>query len=264
MLLQKQMYSHKITVKNHRHVILATYYLHHSYAVMMKNILALSLSVALGLSSSYVYADQTFIKAKKMATELYRQHPVTFYCDCPIVYKGKKMTPNLRACGYQVRKQPERANRIEWEHIVPAWEFGHQRQCWQKGGRKNCIDKDPEFAQMEGNLHNLVPSIGEVNGDRSNFRYSEWNAKPGQYGQCEMVVDFQLDRVQPPSYSRGSIARTYFYMQERYHLSLADQQSKLFEVWNKKYPVTPWECQRDTAIAKLQGNHNRFVKEQCR
>jgi deoxyribonuclease I len=126
MLLQKQMYSHKITVKNHRHVILATYYLHHSYAVMMKNILALSLSVALGLSSSYVYADQTFIKAKKMATELYRQHPVTFYCDCPIVYKGKKMTPNLRACGYQVRKQPERANRIEWEHIVPAWEFGHQ------------------------------------------------------------------------------------------------------------------------------------------
>lgn len=199
-----------------------------------------------------------------MASELYKQHPITFYCECPIVYKGKKLTPDLEACGYQVRKQESRANRIEWEHIVPAWEFGHQRQCWQQGGRKNCIDKDPVFAQMEGDMHNLVPSVGEVNGDRANYRYSEWNAKPDQYGKCEMVVDFKARRVQPPPHSRGAIARTYFYMQERYKLSIADQQRKLFEVWNKKYPVTPWECQRDNAIAKYQGNHNRFVKEQCR
>lgn len=187
-----------------------------------------------------------------------------FTANAPSFIRAKKLTPDLEACGYQVRKQESRANRIEWEHIVPAWEFGHQRQCWQQGGRKNCIDKDPVFAQMEGDMHNLVPSVGEVNGDRANYRYSEWNAKPDQYGQCEMVVDFKARRVQPPPHSRGAIARTYFYMQERYKLSIADQQRKLFEVWNKKYPVTPWECQRDNAIAKYQGNHNRFVKEQCR
>ena len=254
----------KITVKNHRHVILATSDLHLRYAVMVKNILTVATSVLIGLIVTPVHADQTFVQAKKMAADLYKQHPITFYCECPIVYKGKKMTPDLQACGYQVRKQAERANRIEWEHVVPAWEFGHQRRCWQQGGRKNCISNDPVFAQMEGDLHNLVPSVGEVNGDRANYRYSEWNAKPDQYGKCQMVVDFKADRVQPPPHSRGAISRTYFYMQERYHLSLADQQRKLFEVWNKKYPVTPWECQRDAAIAKLQGNHNRFVKEQCR
>ncbi len=113
-------------------------------------------------------------------------------------------------------------------------------------------------------MHNLVPAVGEVNGDRANYRYSEWNAKPDQYGMCEMVVDFQARRVQPPPHSRRAIARTYFYMQERYKLTIAEQQQKLFEVWNKKYPVTAWECQRDDAIAKMQGNHNRFVKEQCR
>ena len=231
---------------------------------MVKNILLTSIFATCVLFTGSALADQTFVQAKKMAAGLYKQHPVTFYCECPIIYRGKKLTPDLEACGYQVRKQESRANRIEWEHIVPAWEFGHQRQCWQKGGRKNCVDNDPVFAQMEGDMHNLVPAVGEVNGDRANYRYSEWNAKPDQYGKCEMVVNFQARRVQPPPHSRGAIARTYFYMQERYKLAIAEQQLKLFEVWNKKYPVTPWECQRDDAIAKMQGNHNRFVKEQCR
>ena len=80
---------------------------------------------------------------------------------------------------------------------MSAWEFGHQLQCWQEGGRKNC-SKNPAFAIMEGDLHNLFPAIGEVNGDRSNFRFQLWNGKPFQYGQCEMIVDFKGKRAQPP------------------------------------------------------------------
>lgn len=215
---------------------------------MVKNIFLASVFAACSLFIGSALADQTFVQAKKMAAELYKQHPVTFYCECPIIYRGKKLTPDLEACGYQVRKQESRANRIEWEHIVPAWEFGHQRQCWQKGGRKNCVDNDPVFARMEGDMHNLVPSVGEVNGDRANYRYSEWNAKPDQYGKCEMVVDFKARRAQPPSHSRGAIARTYFYMQERYQLTIAEQQRKLFEVWNKKYPVTPGNVSATTRL----------------
>ena len=112
---------------------------------MVKNILFVSIVTTSFLFAGQATADQTFVQAKKMANELYRQHPVTFYCECPIIYSGKKMTPDLEACGYQVRKQESRANRIEWEHIVPAWEFGHQRQCWQNGGRRNCEKNDPEF-----------------------------------------------------------------------------------------------------------------------
>ena len=207
----------------------------------------------------------TFVEAKKALRQLYAQHPeqTSFYCGCDIRYQGKKMVPDLASCGYEVRKQPERANRIEWEHIVPAADFGRQRQCWQEGGRKNCVKNDPLFAQMEGDMHNLVPAIGEVNGDRSDFGFSQWNGQATQYGQCQMVVDFRQRLVQPPERSRGAIARASLYMAQRYQLRLSGAQQKLFEAWNRQYKVSDWECRRDEQIARLQGNHNPFIEEQC-
>ena len=222
------------------------------------------LILLLGLSSWLAYADAlSFSQAKRVATRIYEQHPVSFYCGCEIKREGKKLVPELDGCGYQVRKQQVRASRIEWEHIVPAWEFGHQRQCWQSGGRKNCTRSDELFNRMEGDLHNLVPAIGEVNGDRSNYRYSEWNGRPDQYGQCRMLVDFKGRRAQPPAETRGAIARTYLYMQQQYRLGIAKQQLRLFEAWNRQYPASDWECERDHRINEVQGNRNPFVKEQC-
>ncbi|WP_323128507.1 endonuclease [Shewanella cyperi] len=206
-----------------------------------------------------------FSQAKKLARNIYQtQLPLqSFYCGCDIKLQGKQWQPELARCGYQVRKQAQRAGRIEWEHIVPAWELGHQRQCWQKGGRKQCAEQDPQFRRMEADLHNLVPAIGEVNGDRSNFRFSQWNAMAGQYGSCDMVVDFKGRKVQPPARSRGAIARTYLYMQQSYKLALSSSQLKLFQAWDKTYPVDMIECKRDKAIAEVQGNHNPFVAKAC-
>ncbi|VDZ76879.1 endonuclease I [Salmonella bongori] len=59
-------------------------------------------------------------------------------------------------------------------------------------------------------MHNLQPAIGEVNGDRGNFMYSQWNSGEGQYGQCAMKVDFKAKIAEPPARARGAIARTYF------------------------------------------------------
>ncbi|OIN09040.1 endonuclease [Oceanisphaera psychrotolerans] len=222
------------------------------------------LILLLGFSSWLAHGDAlSFRQAKKVAPDIYNDYPVTFYCGCPIDVTGKKLIPDLERCGYQVRKQQKRASRVEWEHVVPAWEFGHQRQCWQQGGRKNCTRNDTLFKQMEGDLHNLVPAVGEVNGDRSNYRFSEWNGKPNQYGRCQMLVDFKGRKAQPPMESRGAIARTYLYMQQQYQLKIAAQQLKLFEVWNRQYPASDWECERDHRIGTIQGNRNPFVKEQC-
>ncbi|WOT06928.1 endonuclease [Shewanella youngdeokensis] len=208
----------------------------------------------------------SFSQAKRLAKNLYQTAlPVTsFYCGCDIKINGKKWQTDFSRCGYQVRKQAKRAARIEWEHVVPAWEFGHQRQCWQQGGRKNCGKTDTTFKKMESDLHNLVPAIGEVNGDRSNYRFSQWNAEPQQYGQCAMTVDFKSRKAEPPSYTRGKIARTYLYMQQTYALKISSSQLKLFKAWDKRYPVDTIECKRDQEIAKVQGNHNRFVQAQCR
>lgn len=42
-------------------------------------------------------------------------------------------------------------------------------------------------------------------------------------------------------------------MRDRYDLNLSRQQTQLFNAWDKQYPVTEWECQRDERIARVQG-----------
>ncbi|EKK3980318.1 deoxyribonuclease I [Cronobacter sakazakii] len=224
--------------------------------------LVAALCVAFAAPAALASGIHSFSQAKAAGVKINAGAPGDFYCGCPITWQGKKGIPDLKACGYQVRKNENRASRIEWEHVVPAWQFGHQRQCWQDGGRKNC-DKDPVYREMETDLHNLQPAVGEVNGDRGNFLYSQWRGGEGQYGQCEMKVDFKNKQAEPPARARGAIARTYFYMRDKYQLNLSRAQTQLFEAWNKLYPVTPWECTRDERIAKVQGNHNPYVQQAC-
>ncbi|MGB2079810.1 MAG: endonuclease [Vibrio sp.] len=208
----------------------------------------------------------SFSQAKRLSTEIYAiSKQPSFYCGCDIQWENKKGQPDLKSCGYKVRKQEKRAARIEWEHVVPAWQFGHQLQCWQKGGRKECSKNNPQFKTMEGDMHNLTPAIGEVNGDRSNYNFSQWNGSRGvSYGRCDMQVDFKGRSVMPPERSRGAIARTYLYMNQKYQFALSSSQKKLMQAWDKTYPASSWECERDEKIAKVQGNHNPFVLSNCK
>ncbi len=230
---------------------------------MPRKKLLLLLPVSLLMMAGHSFAAITsFSKAKAAGVKVNADAPGDFYCGCAISWHGKKGVIDLQSCGYQVRKNANRAQRIEWEHVVPAWQFGHQRQCWQDGGRKNC-SRDPGYRAIESDMHNLQPAVGEVNADRNNFPYSQWNGGEGQYGRCEMKVDFKGKRVEPPPRARGAIARTYFYMRDRYQLRLSRQQTQLFTAWDKMYPVSSWECMRDGRIAALQGNHNPYVLKAC-
>jgi deoxyribonuclease-1 len=165
-------------------------------------------------------------------------------------------------CGYQPRKNVTRAARIEWEHVVPAWVLGHQRQCWQQGGRRHCTDTDAIFRRAEGDLNNLVPAVGEVNGDRSNFSYSAWTRQPtSMYGACQTIVDFKLRRVQPREEVRGRAARITLYMYQTYDLQLSRQDKQLMCAWSKTYGVDEWEKKRDQRIVRWQGTGNRLVSD---
>ncbi|WNO10555.1 endonuclease [Teredinibacter sp. KSP-S5-2] len=212
--------------------------------------------------SALAKPPSSFSEAKKVAVKIYNDHLISFYCQCPITWYGNKGIPQLEQCGYDVRKQEKRANRIEWEHIVPAWQFGHQLQCWQQGKRKNC-KKDKQFQIMEADLHNLVPAIGEINGDRSNFNFTDWNGTPTQYGSCDMIVDFKERKVQPPNHAKGMIGRTYLYMQERYGFRLSKQQVQLMQAWSKMYKPSEWECERHKRIVNVTGTQNTLTSEMC-
>ncbi len=219
--------------------------------------IALLLLTLLLACTAHAEAPRTFREAKKLAWQIYAERPVDFYCGC--AFKGNRI--DLDSCGYRPRKQPQRAARVEWEHIVPAWVIGHQRQCWQNGGRKNCTRNDPLFSQAEADLHNLVPVVGEVNGDRSNFGFGMLPEKPSQYGACPFVVNFKQRTAMPAEHSRGTIARTYFYMSDRYGLRLSRQDRRLFDIWNRQYPVSEWERWRNRHIACVQGNANPHVAD---
>jgi deoxyribonuclease-1 len=220
---------------------------------------------------------QSFSKSKKLMKKVYADHQISFYCGCDYDYKivkGKQKTiPNWQSCGFSPRKQPKRASRIEWEHVIPAENFGRQFTCWRDGnskcvkkngktykGRKCCNKVNKKFRAMQADLHNLRPAIGEVNGDRSNYRYSLLpNLSYGQYGECRFKVDFKNRKAEPSKEVRGDIARTYFYFEKVYGLKISKKDRKLFEAWNKQDPVDNWERERNSKIAEIQGNSNTYV-----
>lgn len=191
---------------------------------------------------------RSFNKAKKVAAETYKDHQKTFYCGCDYYRAGKKLVPDLESCGYEVRKEKRRANRIEWEHVVPAWDFGHQLKCWQDGGRKNCKKTSEKFRRMEADLMNLVPAIGEVNGNRSNYSFAELQGASDQYGACDFKVDFKARKARPADHVKGDIARIYFYMRDTYGLKISDKQMQLFTVWDNQDTVDHWEKLRARRI----------------
>lgn len=50
------------------------------------------------------------------------------YCGCQWTWVGKSGGRiDAASCGLQARKQETRAERTEWEHIVPAWTFGDRK-----------------------------------------------------------------------------------------------------------------------------------------
>ena len=59
-------------------------------------------------------------------------------------------------------------------------------------------------------MYNLVPAVGEINGDRSNYKFGLIEDEPRVYGTCDFEVDFRNRIAEPPPHVRGDIARIYF------------------------------------------------------
>ena len=174
----------------------------------MKHLLIL-LSILFCSSQAFPQNTQitSFSKSKKLLLKLYKDNPVTLYCGCS--YKGKK--PNLSSCGYIPKKNKKRANRIEWEHVVPAHAFGQSFSEWRNGhpkcvkkngkrfkGRK-CAEKvNKEYRRMQADMFNLYPAIGEVNGRRSNYSMAIIEGEKREFGKwfVWLVGSFTQKRLQ--------------------------------------------------------------------
>lgn len=232
---------------------------------------------------------RVFDEAKKEAGKIYATggHHIDLYCGCAYAAEpGRGMRVDLASCGYVPARDAARAERIEWEHAVPAAAFGHTFTEWREGSPK-CVDAkgkrfkgrkcariaSAEFARIEADLHNLFPVVGEVNGLRGDLpmgildppdrAHAHLNAggtsATFHFGQCASAIEGGV--FMPRREVRGDLARAYLYMNQSYpERGLVDDAHRaVFETWSKEDPPDAWERERNKRIAARQGNANGFI-----
>jgi deoxyribonuclease I len=110
---------------------------------------------------------------------------------------------------------------------------------------------------MQSDMHNLFPTVGEVNGDRSNYIFGEIDGEDRKYGECDFEV---AERIAEPKKSiRGDIARSYLYMSHQYKMKIPDDYEELLRRWHLSDPPDEWERDRNSLIEDVQGNRNPFI-----
>jgi deoxyribonuclease-1 len=195
--------------------------------------------------------------------EVYFDNRVTFYCGCDYVSDGDKDgsgDPILSSCDYEgPSTHSARAKRIEWEHVVPASLMpARQFECWTQGSRSDCERDDPRAQAMIFDLHNLVPSVGQVNALRLNDRYGEVPGEERNFGAC--AVEDSKGVFEPRDSERGDVARIWLYMADVHGVELAPGEREMFLTWHESDPVSAWEIERDNRIARIQGTSNHWVQ----
>jgi len=236
-------------------------------------ILVLILAFVRSASAVGNTTNDSFNKAKRMLSQqVYAGHRVTVYCGAAYDGCGNIALPE----GFTTQKYQSRANRMEWEHIVPAENFGRAFREWREGdplcvdnrGKpfrgRNCAKKaNMEFRYMHADMHNLAPAIGAVNAARQNYNFTVLPGVESSFGTCQMKIDG--NRIEPPEAARGIIARTYKYMANAYpRYNMGGPTKKLMDAWDKMYPLDAWECARARRIAEIQGNVNEITEARCR
>ena len=216
-------------------------------------------------------SHRTFSNAKPIVYDLFRSNPHTLYCGCS--YKNKAI--DLTGCGYKKNTIPDRADRVEIEHVVPAAVLGRSFSEWTRGSircvdshgksfrGRECARTHPQFSEMESDLNNLWPVVGEVNALRGNLPMSEHLRGKGQFGKCRVKIE--TDKFEPTGFSKGRVARTYLYMANQYpgRFKLKKKEMALFQKWDQDHPADQFECERAKAILSIQKTPNPIMSARC-
>ncbi len=217
---------------------------------------------------------QSISTAKKELEKIYTSfdEPKTVYCQANFDNQKNVELP----AGFVSEKFKTRLHKIEWEHIVPAENFGRTFIEWREGdplcvdskgknykGRPCAEKTNNEYRYMQADMYNLFPAIGAVNASRSHYNFAMLPDEKADFGICQMKIENR--KVEPPEHARGIIARTYIYMEESYpRYKMSKAQRQLMQAWNKLYPVSNEECIRADKIKEIQGNTNFVLEKLCK
>ena len=239
--------------------------------------LAVPLLLSLLAAPAHAQSPERFDAAKKLLAGIHEEigYLRTLYCACAYVRTGRSGGDIDRvACGLEARKNQQRSDRVEWEHVVSASWFGSHRTCWKEGhalcgkkksgkprkGRGCCLKPgvDPEFQAAHNDPHNLFPAGGEVNGDRSAHPYGTVAGEPRVYGTCDFEVGGKPKVAEPAKRVRGELARAMLYMAQRYSVDVQMTREELLG-WHQADPPDEWELARARRIQAATGLKNPYI-----
>jgi len=233
-------------------------------------LLGAMLTLVSAFSSGPALAFKHYGDVKRaLFNQVFVEQRQTLYCGCPF---DAERRPDLKACGYLSPKNSDRAKRIEVDHVVPASWIGQNRPCWHQKicidgrgrafkGRKCCLAVDPAFRRAFQDLHNLWPTIGEVNQRRSHFRFGMIDGERRRFGRCDIEINVKARLAEPRPAIRGDIARAGLYMEAVHGVRLRAEQRQLFQSWNRSDPPDGPERRRNDMIKRLQGRSNPWISE---
>lgn len=217
-------------------------------------------------------APDNFSQAKSVLERIYADHRLTVYCGAAFDAQKHVALPD----GFATPSHAKRAARVEWEHAVPVENFGRAFEVWREGdpqcvdskgkpyrGRRCAEKTSAEFRRMEADMHNFFPAIGAVNAVRGKKRYDALPDDAPTFGTCP--AKYAKDAFEPPDDAKGRVARAALYMADAYarRYRLSDRQRRLFEAWDRMFPVDDWECTRARRIEEAGGDENSHVKRPC-
>lgn len=205
----------------------------------------------------------------------------TVYCGCK--YDTATEYVDWKSCGLKARLDVKRQQKVEAEHIVPSailcgltkeYRDPNHFCTGSYANSRACAAKVAPCKYAYTDLHNLWAAAGEINGDRSDRPFvDDVKGERRVYGDCDFEVVYDTEdslgtRVEPPTSAKGLIGRTSLYMYEAYtrrglQVQMVPDQLKLYCKWNCKYPPSKSECERNTAVKKLQGNSNHVTDKRC-
>lgn len=155
-----------------------------------------------------------------------------------------------------------RAERMEWDHALPASWIVRTLPCSEEprrageSRRDHCRDTSPAFELAEGDMHNLLPSLGQLNAIRENFAFGEIDGE-SHVGGCDFEVAGNI--VEPRPAARGDLARAILYTAATYGIPLRRDHYRTLRRWHSDDPPTAFERRRNDRIEALQGNRNPFI-----
>ena len=156
---------------------------------------------------------------------------------------------------------------VNTEHVWPKSKFFKRRP---RGKYKRHAKS--EYQTRLTDLHILYPSSTYLNEERSSYKFGEvldkdkftkkYDCSEAQLGLAKLGNKKSKDLFfEPPTISKGNVARAMFYFSIRYKRSISHWEETFLRKWHELDPPDSEEKRRNDLIEKFQGNRNPFIDD---